>query len=450
MLNPGRIGAVLAAFLALPGCVQLTFAWADLKPKDRPARPPVLSGLEGVEPAMSAADWHRDYVPAYRDALEAHVYGTMPDASETRILSRRVINDAAFNGAGVIEEIVFDATATFNGETVAIRKTLGPGGAGGPGGPGGSGGAGAFLELILPKDRAGPAPVIIMETFCARWSAVPDPAVARPPGADEDMSGFGASVATYVFGRFICTPPYEALLEAGYAVAVIGPHEIVPDRSNVGLAELARLSAGHGDDETRWGAIAAWGWAYSRAVDVLETDDRLDRDGFILWGHSRYGKAALVAAAFDPRVDGVIAHQSGTGGASLNREKPGESIASITESYPHWFARQYAAYGESAASMPIDQHMLLALIAPRPVLLGNARRDVWSDPNGAFRAAMGADAAYELLGARGLTVDRLDAFDPSAELSFWIRPGTHGVVEEDWPAFLEFLNAHFAAPGTGG
>jgi len=85
----------------------------------------------------------------------------------------------------------------------------------------------------------------------------------------------------------------------------------------------------------------------------------------------------------------------------------------------------------------------LALIAPRPVLLGNARRDVWSDPNGAFRAAIGADSVYELYGDEGLEQTRLDQWMPEASLAFWIRPGTHGVVKEDWPAFLEFLDAHF-------
>ncbi len=97
--------------------------------------------------------------------------------------------------------------------------------------------------------------------------------------------------------------------------------------------------------------------------------------------------------------------------------------------------------------MDIDQHALLALIAPRPVLLGNARRDVWSDPNGAFRAAMGADPVYELLGSEGLRQERLYDWRPEADIAFWVRPGTHGVVEEDWPAFLEFLKAHFPPGG---
>ncbi|MEL7488985.1 MAG: hypothetical protein AAGJ87_17460 [Pseudomonadota bacterium] len=140
----------------------------------------------------------------------------------------------------------------------------------------------------------------------------------------------------------------------------------------------------------------------------------------------------------------MIAHQSGTGGASLNRRKKGESVKAITSSYPHWFSRVYASYAGREEEMPVDQHHLIALVAPRPVLLGNARRDVWSDPNGAFRAAIGADPVYELLGAEGLDQPRLNAFNPAADVAFWIRPGTHGVVKEDWPAFLTFLDAHFA------
>jgi hypothetical protein len=279
-----------------------------------------------------------------------------------------------------------------------------------------------------------------METFCPRWATIPDPGVTGAPAQGADRGGLMESLATFVFGRYICTPPNEAILDAGYAIASIFPSEIVPDRRADGLAALKRLSQGHGDDDTRWGAIAAWAWSYSRMIDVLEQDDRLDADAMIVWGHSRYAKAALVAAAFDPRIDGVISHQSGTGGASLNAEKKGESIKGITGSYPHWFAKAYR--DDNLAGY--DQHMLLALIAPRPVLLGNARRDVWSDPNGAFRAALGADPVYRLYGERGLDQARLKPYDPSADLAFWIRPGTHGVVKEDWPAFLEFLNAHFA------
>jgi len=140
----------------------------------------------------------------------------------------------------------------------------------------------------------------------------------------------------------------------------------------------------------------------------------------------------------------VISHQSGTGGASLNKRKKGESIEDITGQYPHWFSKTYAGYAGREEELPIDQHHLLALIAPRPILLGNARRDVWSDPNGALKAAIGADPVWKLYGAdKGLRQQRYKPFNPDADLSLWIRSGTHGVVKEDWPAFLEFLDAHF-------
>jgi len=160
------------------------------------------------------------------------------------------------------------------------------------------------------------------------------------------------------------------------------------------------------------------------------------------FGHSRYGKTALLTALWSDNIAAVVSHQSGTGGASLSRGKKGETVTQILSSYPHWFAPSFAKY-DTDAPIEVEQHHLLALIAPRPVLLGNARRDVWSDPEGGFHSAIGADSIYELYDKKGLTVEKLNQFDPSADLSFWIRGGTHGIVKEDWPAFLEFLDFHF-------
>ncbi|MFN0022653.1 MAG: alpha/beta hydrolase [Parvularculaceae bacterium] len=417
-----RPAAVALLALAASGCVQATIAWTDLSPRG-PVAAPAL--------AYDSVDrWEAQGAPAAREALQHYVYGYFPDASQSAIIDRRVVNSEAFGGRGIVEEYRVAASATFGGETAAVAD--------------GAGKPGFIMNVVIPKSASGPAPVIMMETFCPRWDTMPDPGVSGAPPADAKSGGMMESVGTFVFGRYICTPPVEAILDAGYAIATIFPSEIVPDRDAEGLAALKRLSAGHADDETRWGAIAAWAWGFSRMVDVLEQDARLDRDAMIAWGHSRYAKAALLAAAFDPRIDGVIAHQSGTGGASLNFRKKGEGVASITKSYPHWFSRTYAAYTDEAPP-PVDQHALIALIAPRPVLLGNARRDVWSDPNGAFRASVGADPIYHLYGARGLDQMRLKPYDPAAGIAFWIRPGTHGVVKEDWPAFLAFLDAHFGA-----
>ena len=151
----------------------------------------------------------------------------------------------------------------------------------------------------------------------------------------------------------------------------------------------------------------------------------------------------MLSAALSPSIDAVIAHQSGTGGASLLSDETGESIMQVMENYPHWFTPNFATYSDNKDDLPVDSHYLLSLIAPRPVLLGNARRDVWSDPAGAFNAARAASPAWEAEGREGLTASRLDEFLPQDNLAFWMRPGTHGVVEEDWPAFLKFLDSHF-------
>ncbi len=425
-------GAVIwLVALCLGGCVQMTVAWTDLDPRGPEAAPALLGEFEGDAPVTDAAEWESRRRPALARALQSSVYGTMPDASRTTILDRRVINENAFGGRGRLEEYRIGASATFGERSVDVRPAF-------------DGAAGFIMNLVTPKNVTGPAPVIIMETFCQRWDTLPDAAVARPNAArGQRNEGFMFNVMTYVFGRYICTPPVEAILDAGYAIATIHPADIVPDAREAGVAELRRLSAGWADDETRWGAVAAWAWVFSRVVDALDEDPRFAASAKIAWGHSRYGKAALLAAASDARIDGAIAHQSGTGGASLNVRKKGESVEAITREYPHWFAPAYASFAGREEEMGVDQHALLGLIAPRPVLLGNARRDVWSDPNGAFRAAVGATPAYALYGSDGLRQQDLRAFNPEADLSFWIRPGTHGVVEEDWPAFIAFLNAHF-------
>ena len=419
-----RLIAVLAAAVTLfsiQGCTQLTLDWARLAPSGDAALPDLASDAETID--RDPSEWAQ-IREGYLAVLGAEVYGQLPDSGLIEVVSRKVLDEAAFDGRAVLEEFVLKASPGFNGVQAQSSAFL--------------------LDLLTPTSND-LAPVIILQTFCSRASSLPHPMVEGYSGASNEMGGLFGSLAKMVFGRHICTPPIEALLDQGYALAFVQPSEFVADRPTQGLNMLAELSLGHEDERTRWGAIAAWAWQATKIVDVLETHDRLDRNKFVIWGHSRFGKSALLAMALDDRIDGAIAHQSGTGGASLNRNKRGESISSITKNYPHWFSQNYASFGDDETRMTSDQHLLLAALAPRPVLLGNARRDVWSDPNGAFRAAIGADTIYERLGAEGVRQERLDAFHPEAELSYWIRPGTHGVVKEDWEAFLMFLAAHFPA-----
>ena len=134
----------------------------------------------------------------------------------------------------------------------------------------------------------------------------------------------------------------------------------------------------------------------------------------------------------------MISHQSGTAGASLIRDKTGETLKNVVDRYPQWLTPQAAQYADNPRALPTDAHALLAVIT-KPILLGNARRDVWSDPEGAYQAARWASQNT----SQSFTATRLDDFKPQDDIVIWTRPGTHGVVKEDWPAFLEFLDAHF-------
>ena len=239
MLKPVLRIASLALLLALPACTKLTIAWTDLKPDGDAATPPVLAAFAGAAPVTTPEQWRSTRAPALREALQREVYGFMPDAAQTKVISHKVINPSAFGGKAVLEEYRLAVTATFNGVSVETQ--------------GADESAGFFMDVALPKNATGPTPIILMETFCSRWNTLPDAAVAGAPEEQET----GGGVMTYIFGRYICTPPVEAILDAGYGIATIFPSEIVPDKAEAGLEQLRRLSAGHEDDDTRWGMIRA-------------------------------------------------------------------------------------------------------------------------------------------------------------------------------------------------
>jgi hypothetical protein len=252
--------------------------------------------------------------------------------------------------------------------------------------------------------------------------------------------GFLKAPAGIILGRWIDGPPLERVLERGYAVAVVYAADLVPDEAAASKPALSRL---YGSDAETGGALAAWAWLYDALGGVLAREPGLDGAPVVAWGHSRNGKAALLAGAVYPRIAGVISHQSGRGGAALNRSDTGETIAQITRTYGFWFSPRYGDFAGRVGEMTVDQHQLLALIAPRPVLLGAGDRDRWSDPAGAFRAAQGAAPVWRLYGKPGLDQTRLSEPDLTRPLATFMRKGTHGVTTRDWDYFLDWLDANF-------
>lgn len=297
-----------------------------------------------------------------------------------------------------------------------------------------------FHIVFISKEETENSPYIIAQNFCPNTATVPIDGITAPNNAHFDCSqgGMIGSIFGYFFGRYITVSPYKMILDRGYNIALFYPSEFVPDSQSeapVVTSELFEHSESKPANLAIWASLSNW------LAEEIKTAN--PRRPVISYGHSRFGKTALLSAATSPYIDGVIAHQSGTGGASILRDGTGESIKDVTGSYAHWFTPKFSTFAGKENTLPIDAHNLLSLIAPKPILLGNARRDVWSDPEGAFDAAVAATPVWRKVGLSGLTAKRLDHFIPEDDIAFWMRPGTHGVVKEDWPAFLDFLDAHF-------
>ncbi len=406
---------VLVCYAALSSCssTSIILKTAPNRPADKTALPEIS--------AANLAEWE-EQKPNIISALQRDIYGSFPAPAEIISLEKTPLNSNVYEGQGRAENWRLRLEITREDGIIS---------------------QGEFnMAVLLPKSD-GPVPIISMQTFCPTHATLPGLDISANGGTMCEGEGFGARLMLYVFGRYIASPPIEDILAHGYGIAAMYPSEIIPDNRIAGRAAMTALF-GPSALGAQHNASVIGGWAYiwAAAAKALAQDAGIDGACIATFGHSRYGKSALLTAAWSDDIAAVISHQSGTGGASLNRGKKGESVTQIMESYPHWFAPAYAKYdGETA--LEVEQHHLLGLIAPTPVLLGNARRDVWSDPEGGFLAAQGADRVYELYGKEGLTVTRLNEFDPQAELSYWIRGGTHGIVKEDWPAFLDFLDAHF-------
>lgn len=306
--------------------------------------------------------------------------------------------------------------------------------------------AGPKMDLLiyLPAEVKRAVPLLLNLGFSANSSAVDDPGIKPGEVWGRDKKRVPVPKGMN-FGRLNVTP----FLDSGIGVASVYYGDIDPDFQG-GIQYGVRglyLKAGQTEPAPdEWGAISAWAWGLSRAMDYLEIDKDVDAKRVAIFGISRLGKTVLWAGARDTRFAMVIASCSGEGGAALSRRNYGETIAHLTAPprYPYQFCANYQKWADKVDRFPVDSHMILALIAPRPVLLQTGNTDKWSDPKGEFLAAVAAGPVFKLLGVQGLDADQMpQAGQPILHtLGYYMHAGGHGALPSDWDVFLKFIQMH--------
>jgi dienelactone hydrolase len=280
------------------------------------------------------------------------------------------------------------------------------------------------ITLFLPNAPARPVPVFLLINN--------RPGRTRPIGREEP--GFW---------------PAERLVSRGYAIAALQNAELASDdrdRVREGVIELFEGSGSGPRLPDAGAAIAAWAWGARRAMDYFETESRIDAKRVAVVGHSRGGKAALWAGAEDERFALVVSNESGEGGAALSRRRFGETVERLTTAFPHWFAANYTKFAQHEEALPIDQHMLLALIAPRSLYVASADEDLWSDPRGEFLSLAHASPVYGLWGDRPIGPDDMPGLDRPLVVDrrgYHVRTGGHNLTPYDWDRFADFADAQW-------
>ncbi len=355
--------------------------------------------------------WQDKRRPEILSLFETHVYGKAPGKPSS--LSYDIDQAPALNGKATRKQILI--TLNNNGKSIKMD-----------------------MLVYLPKNAKKPVPLFIGLNFSGNHSIHKDPAIRLTSGWLRKAPN---NKATDKMRGTSTRWPVEKILARGYGVATIYYGDIDPDFHDEFKNGIHPLFYENGQTKPapdQWGSIAAWAWGLSRGLDYFETDNDIDHKRVIVLGHSRLGKTSLWAGASDQRFAMVISNNSGCGGAALSRRAVGETVKRINTSFPHWFCDNYLKYNDNEDACPVDQHMLIALMAPRPVYVASAEKDSWADQRGEFLSAKHADSVYRLLTNEGLDAKDMPALDKPVQgrISYHIRTGGHDVKEYDWQQYM--------------
>lgn len=370
----------------------------DLAKADTGPLPDPLLLANGL-PVTDAATWTNQRRPELVELFAREIYGRIPTGIPAVTFEVVVTDPRASDGTVILKKVVGWID---NSRHPAAKPAI-------------------VLKLHLPAHATGPVPVMV---------SIGD--FELPPGFPKP-SGPSAK---------------ELVLARGWGYATYDPYLVQAD-TGAGLTEgiIGLVNEGRPRTPEQWGALAAWAWGLSRVIDYLETDPAVDARRLGVEGHSRFGKTALLAAALEPRWAAAYASCSGAGGAKLHRHDFGESVDIVAWGGEyHWMAGNFLKYAGNWHHLPIDQHELIALVAPRPVFITGGTEDLWPDPVGMFQACVAAGPVYRLLGKADLGTAEMPAPDVAliaGDIGFRLHTGGHTDLP-DWPAFLDFAARHFA------
>lgn len=380
--------------------------------------PPLLKSQNG-RTIKKVKQWEKVRRPELLRLFTQEVYGKIPGEMPAPNVIIHETQGSAFNGKAIRKQI--DLIFSKNELELSVGILM-------------------YLPASAPN-----APVFLGYNFLGNHSVADDPNIRLTESWVYDHPSLGIvhnQVTEQSRGVSAENWPIEMILDAGFGLVTVYYGDVDPDRDNFsdGIHPFFYKAGQEKPRPDEWGSMAAWAWGLSRVMDYLETDDRVNAQEVIVLGHSRLGKAALWAAATDPRFAMCISNNSGCMGAALSRRRFGETVAVVNSNFPHWFCGNFKKYSGYEDELPVDQHMLLALIAPRPLYVASATEDLWADPLGEFLSAKQASEVYQLYGLQGLQTDSMPAPDQPVldRISYHIRTGKHDITPFDWEQYLKF------------
>ncbi len=419
MKLPHSAASVLAfavfLFISSAACAQVNYDEAKVPQYTLPD-PLVMADGSKVTDAQT---WQQRRRPELLALFKKHVYGAMPPAKKIALAQTVAFDKDWLDGKGTRKEVTLYFNADRTGPKINVL-------------------------IFTPKQKADskPFPAFLGYNFKGNHTIHHDENIrkssiwprgrgSKPAVPDDQTRGGSAS-------RW----PVEKIIARGYSLITVYYGDVDPDFHDGFHNGVHSLYPEYQKRDDNWTSIGGWAWGLSRVLDYLETDDLIDARRVAVFGHSRLGKTSLWTGATDERFAMVISNNSGCGGAALARRAFGETVARINKVFPHWFCANHKKYGGNEATLPVDQHELISLIAPRPVYVASAWDDRWADPRGEFLSCVGADPVYRLLGTKGLPTKEWPTVNTPVHgrIGYHVRTGKHDVTDFDWTQYLDFAD----------